>query len=166
MPLHAKYAAIAAILCTIAGIVLATLTYQSWREYRSYSVEAEGVVSQRTETSAIVRLEGAIPGGQGFVEIDYAVLTGRFGEPAVPADDALQPGDKVALLHPPGKPADARLAEGLRPTVPLGLGWAGAALIVCAALLGWLGWHLRRRRRQPEDEPLRAPELTGAGGCC
>ena len=164
MTLLPRHLWIAAALCGAAGVVLALTTYTSWRKYRSYTVEVDGVVSQRTATFVAVRFEGDIPGGHSSVEHPYSVLSGGRSN-APPEAAGLKLGDKVALIHPPGKPADARLAEGFRPDVPLWLGWVSAGLLLVAAAGIWIAWRWQRRRRAADLREAARSEpaaLTGA----
>jgi len=145
---------VSAALCGATGIVLVIVGYNAWREYRSYTVETIGEVSQRTQTFVAVRLEGEIPGGSATVEVPYRVLSG--GRSDVPTDgSALELGDRVALVYPPGKPAEARLAEGLAPSVPPWTVWLGAGLVLLAALATWIVWHFQRKDRKVQAEASR-----------
>src|SRR5438067_4182223 len=131
MTLLPRHLWIVAALCGAAGVVLALVTYSSWRKYQSYTVEVDGVVSQRTATFVGVRLEGDIPGGHGSVEHAYSVLSGGRSD-APPEAAHLKLGDKVALIHPPGKPSAARLADGFRPDLPVWFGLLSAGPMVVA----------------------------------
>jgi hypothetical protein len=158
MTIRPKHLLIASALCGVTGIALGVITYNAWREYQSYTVEAEGVVVPGTET-IVVSLTGEIPGGQATVECAYSALTGgRASTPEATAD--LKPGDKLALLHPPGRPSDARLAEGFAPAVPPRLAWVSAGLIGLAVgglSVAWR-WQTRlsasRRTRRTSPVPV------------
>ena len=54
-----------ALILALAGLGAAVHGFSRWRECGSYTVHAEGVVSQRTPTFVAVRVGGDIPGGQG-----------------------------------------------------------------------------------------------------
>ena len=149
----------------ILGIALAIIAFASWREYRRFTVTAEAVVSQRTPTYCVVRLDGAIPGGAGHVEISYSRISGtRY---AVPPEDGpeFNLGDKVTLIHPPGFPSSARLKEGFASTVPPWLGWLGVVLVVASLGLFLIGRKRPARRRlhfASLDEALADAEYLAA----
>jgi hypothetical protein len=161
MSVQPKHVIMVAVVCGVAGVALAVGVYRSWREYRSYSVEAVGTVKERTDDSIIVALEGDIPGGHGYLEQPYSALTA--GQSAAPDGNDLKVGDKLALLHPPGKPSAARLIEGFQPAVPLWLGWLSAGLIVVAASLAWWVWRRQRSRPWQEAEPANRPKPATMG---
>jgi hypothetical protein len=125
---------IAAALAAIFGLALTGSAYFAWRDYNRYTIATAAVVSQRTATNAIVRVEGPIPGGHGSVELSYALLIGARSDVAPPADGPkFQVGDRVVVVHPPGEPSRARLQEGFAPAVPTWVGWLGGALVIGGA---------------------------------
>ncbi len=108
----------------------------AWKDFRSYTVETEGVVSLRTPTYAAIRLKAS------DLELPYAVVssTGKMAPPEEGPKYML--GDKVVLVQPPGKPEQARLKERLTPPLPeelrwLGFGMAGFACLMVIASASW-----------------------------
>lgn len=144
--MSSRYTRILALVVTVTGLALAVNAYSALSEFKDYTVVAEGVVSHRTPTSVMVRLEGAIPGGRARTEITYGLLSGKGPEALPPADGPkYNVGDTVTVVYPPGKPTQARLPESLVPALPPSVGWFGAGLFAVGILsLGWAG----RRRRQ------------------
>ena len=125
---------VAASIVGLLGLALAAYAYSSWREASTFTVPAEGVVSQRTQTFCAIRVEGEVPGGRASVELPYSAVSGAGSDVPPAAGPEFALGDKVALLHPPGRPASARLKEGFAPSVPPWAGWAGAVIFAIAAI--------------------------------
>jgi hypothetical protein len=117
------------------GLVLCGRGYSAWREFRSYTVIAEGTVSQRTPTFAAVRFEGQVPGGSGTLELSYRVISGTRSDTPPSDGPPYALGDKVRLIHPLGRPSQARLPEAVAPAAPLWLSWVGLAGVVVALVV-------------------------------
>ena len=99
--------AVTAAVLFAVGIIAAAAVDSAWKDYNSYTVAADGVVSQRTGTYAAIRLKGG-------PELPYAVISGT-GARVPPLGLRFRLGDQVKLLHPLGQPTRARLVNAVVP---------------------------------------------------